>query len=186
MKRTDFKGLEKAFSDGYEYALEERLYSKNEEKEEKKSKKISFGDRADIWAYKHLHGKKSRKDFINDLDEKEDLLKIAKRHAAKGAKAGLTTGAVIGGSLGYLGSDKNDSKSKKLGKVLAGVGAFAPTGAISGAASAGIGSLVGTAGRRSLRKVWKGYDKSWIKEQDKMKVADGQMSREEYAEKWGK
>jgi len=45
MKRVDFNELiEKAFSMGYEYALEERLYSKNEEKEEKKSKKISFGD----------------------------------------------------------------------------------------------------------------------------------------------
>jgi len=34
--------------------------------------------------------------------------------------------------------------------------------------------------------VWKGYDKKVSREQDKMKVADGQMSREEYAEKWGK
>jgi uncharacterized membrane protein YebE (DUF533 family) len=127
--------IEKAFSDGYEYA--QREFNK---------KKIDAYDNMEISLYK-IPGMRS----WMDSEEKADYLKRAGQ------------GAVVAG--------------------LVGVGAGCPvTAAIGGA----LGASGGTALRRYLRKNNKKYDSMWKKQADKAKVAHGEMSREEYAEKWGK
>ncbi len=188
MKKIEFNELiEKAFSIGYECALaevEEKYFSEDED-DEKPKKKIRLGDRMDIWTYKNLMSKKDRKELIEDLDEKESILKASKRHIIRDAKRGALGGAIIGGGIGYFGSkdEKNSERVKNALKYMAG-------GALGGAAFEGgtgsIGYPLGIAARRSLRKVSSSYDKAARKNQDKMKVADGQMSREEFAKKWGK
>lgn len=129
--------------------------------------------------------KKARKELIEDLDEKESILKASKRHIIRDAKIGAIGGALTGGAIGYFGSkgEKESERVKNALKYMAG-------GALGGAAleggTASIGYPLGIATRRSLRKVSSSYDKAARKNQDKLKVADGQMSREEFAEKWGK
>lgn len=188
MKKTEFNELiEKAFSMGYEYALaevEEKYFSEDED-DEKPKKKIRLGDRMDIWSYKNFIGKKRRKQMIEDLDEKESISKVAKREAVRAAKVGAGLGALSGGAIGYITSSKGDKKERILG-TLKGAGAGAITGAAVDGGLMGLDTAMNTSLRRAARKVSKTSDKSWRKEQDKMKVADGQMSREEFAEKWGK
>ena len=189
MNKFDFEELiEKAFSMGYEYALaevEEKYFSEDEDDDEKPKKKISLGDRMDIWTYKNLMSKKGRKEAIEDLDEKESVLKASKRHIIRDAKRGAIGGALAGGAIGYFGS-KDDTKSERVKNTLK----YMAGGALGGAAfEGGTGSIaypLAIAGRRSLRKVSSSYDKAARKNQDKLKVADGQMSREEFAKKWGK
>jgi hypothetical protein len=189
MKKFEFDELiEKAFSMGYEYALEEieeqREFSEKEEKEEKDSKKMSLGDRMDVWAYKNLYGKKYRKGSIEGLDDKESLGKAILRETKTGAKIGVTGGALLGALAGAVDKDGGDSAKERALNALkfSGIGA---------AAGAGYGAAVGTIKggttiplRRIARKDPK-VDSAIKREQDKMRVADGQMTKEEFLEKWG-
>lgn len=192
MNKVNFEELiEKVFSMGYEYALEEleeqKMFSEDEDDDdddddEKPSKKIRLRDRMDIWAYKNLFGKKSRKRQIKELDEKESISRVAVNNAKRHGKRGAIAGAIGGAALEILKSDEDN----RVKDALVGAASGAITGGIASGAGSAIGSAVGTMHRRSLRKISKGYDKAMRKEQDKMKVADGQMSREEFAKKWGK
>ena len=186
MRNFDFNELiEKAFSIGYECALEEieeqREFS---EKEEKKSKKMGLGDKMDIWAYKNLYGKKHRKASIEELDEKEPVGKIMARDAKLMAKIGAIEGGLIGG-IGALMDKDTTSKSERIKNSLKYGGGLALAGAGLAGTIGGMSSAVGVPIRRSLRKKSSKYDELWKKEQDKMRVADGQMTREEFLEKWG-
>lgn len=187
MNRSEFNELiEKAFSMGYECALEEfeeqREFS---EKEEKKSKKIGLRDKMDIWAYKNLYGKKYRKASIEELDEKEPVGKIMARDAKMLAKIGAIEGGLIGGIGGAL-MGKDTSKSERIKNSLKYGSGLALVGGGMAGSIGGISSGIAVPIRRSLRKKSSKYDEMWKKEQDKMRVADGQMTREEFLEKWGR
>ena len=167
MKRTEFNELiEKAFSMGYECALEERMYSDDEKK-----KKMSMSDRFDVWAWKHLSGKKRRDSRLNEIEEKESLGKLALKEGAKDA----IPGALLGAAAGYVKTGK---------KSGAGLGAAAGAAGFGGVSALGTAATVGL--RRSLRKKSKSYDNAWKKQADRIRIANGEMTPEEYMDKWGK
>jgi hypothetical protein len=151
--------IEKAFSDGYEYA----------QREFNKKKKIDLYDRAEIAMYK-IPGARG----YMDPEEKDSYGK----RAAKGAAIG---GAALGAmSLPAAAALSKITKNPKLAAKVAAASTLA------GAAGGAIGGVVGTGIRRGLRKTSKKYDELWKKQADKAKVAHGEMSKEEYAEKYGK
>ena len=189
MKRFDFEELiEKAFSMGYECALaeaEEKYFSKDEDDEKPKKKKLHISDRMDIWALKNFMSKKGRKEAIEDLDEKEPVSKLAKRDAIKAAKIGAGLGALSGGALGYI-SGYNENKKRRALKALKGAGVGAVSGAVLNGGNAALDTTLNTLTRRSARKTFKTSDDAWKEEQDLIRVADGQMSKEEFIKKWYK
>lgn len=134
MKKTEFNELiEKAFSMGYEYALLEKNFSK-------------------------------------DDDEVEPISKIAKRNA----KIGAITGG-LGGALGGVLKSKNKAKGALIGSAY---------GAGMGAISMGLGSAIGTKLRRSLKNKSKNYKELSEIMKDENKVKKGEMSNEEFFEKY--
>ena len=134
MKKTEFNELiEKAFSMGYEYAILEKNFSK-------------------------------------DDDEVEPISKIAKRNA----KIGAITGG-LGGALGGVLKSKNKAKGALIGSAY---------GAGMGAISMGLGSAIGTKLRRSLKNKSKNYKELSEIMKDENKVKKGEMSNEEFFEKY--
>ena len=121
-------------------------------------KKIDLYDRAEIAMYK-IPGMRG----TVDPEDKDSLSKRAAKSAAIGGATMGTLGAVL-------------SKNPKI----------AAKAALVGSVGSAIGGTAGTGIRRFLRKENKKYDSMWKKQADKAKVAHGEMSREEYAEKWGK
>jgi hypothetical protein len=185
MRNFEFEELiERAFSIGYECALEDLEEQREFSEKEDKPKKLSTRDKMDIWAYKNLYGKKYRKASIEELDEKEPVGKIMARDAKMMAKIGAIEGGLIGGIGGAL-MGKDTSKSERIKNSLKYGGGLALAGGGIGGYIGGMSSAVGVPIRRSLRKKSSKDDELWKKEQDKMRVADGQMTREEFLEKWG-
>jgi hypothetical protein len=122
------------------------------------NKKIDLYDRAEIAMYK-IPGMRG----AVDPEDKDSLGKRVVKSAAIGGATVGTLGAVL-------------SKNPK----------FAAKAALAGTIGSAIGGAAGTGIRQSLRKENKKYDNLWKKQADKAKVAHGEMSKEEYAEKWGK
>lgn len=140
----------------------ERLYS-----EKKDDTKLKMGDRMDIWANKHLATKGDREAAIESA-EKGKHGRMVKRAAVSSGIVGATLGGVNAKMLG--GSNK---------MALAAAG-------LTGAATAGggaAGAYIGAKGRDFLRKHSKSYDKFAEKMTDKIKVANGDMSKAEFAKK---
>jgi hypothetical protein len=185
MRNFEFEELiERAFSIGYECALEDLEEQREFSEKEDKPKKLSNLDKMDIWRYKNLYGKKSRKGEIERLDEKESIGKSMARSAKYAGKLGAAIGAIGGGLGGYFDSRGEDTKERIKKMLQYGAVGGIGYGAIAGGV-VGLGEGLATPIRRSLRKKSSKYDEFWKKEQDKMRVADGQMTREEFLEKWG-
>lgn len=135
--------------------------------------KLKLGDRMDIWSYKNLMGDKGR----SRERERIEGVDTSKRDAKVGAISGGIHGALIGGSLGYL------TKGKKGASIGSAIGGAA--GAGIGSASAYVGSKAGQAARKQLEKN-ETYKKSWEKLGNKLDVAEGKMSKSDFAKKWYK
>ena len=118
--------------------------------------KLKLSDRMNIGIYKHLYGKRARKNERDRIDGVDRSKKDAKQAAiAGGLLAGGTKGAAIGGAIG----------------------------AATAAGTAYVSSKAGTAARRALEKRSEKYKASWDKQRDRLDVAEGKMSKEEYSKK---
>ena len=155
----------------------ERLYSEteaeqvefSEKKKEKKEPKLTVGDKVGIWSAKHLQTKKDREAMIEAYDrDKGDFHKLGKQ-TAKYAGAG---GAVAGGVLGYMA--KGNKKAAAAGAAI---------GAAGYGGSAYLGTRLGGAGNKALRKISTDVDQRSQRVADRNKVAAGKMTKEEYAKK---
>ena len=135
--------------------------------------KLKLGDRRDIWSSKNQMGDKGR----SRERERIEGVDTSKRDAKVGAISGGIHGALIGGSLGYL------TKGKKGASIGSAIGGAA--GAGIGSASAYVGSKAGQAARKQLEKN-ETYKKSWEKLGNKLDVAEGKMSKSDFAKKWYK
>lgn len=142
------------------------------EKEIKKSDKIA------IWAAKNLNTKKGRDAVIKAYDkDSQDFKPMAKRNA----KVTGTTGALIsipGGVI--IGKQLGGKKGAAIGGAIGAANAGAMAGLEYGA------TRFSGATNKELRKKSKKIDKNSQKTADISKVADGRMSKEEFAEKYGK
>ena len=164
----------KVFSVAYDENGNEKLFSttiKKEEENKTPKKKIKKSDKARIWMNKKLATKGDRKATIAAYDkETQDFKPLAKR---TGSAAAIGTGivSVPAGAL-LIG-----------GKKGAAFGAGAAIGAGLGAAGGTRlgGKLVG-----KIREKSEKMDKKYQKTADIAKVANGDMSEEEFAEKYGK
>ena len=169
VKRKLYSVMDEEGNQGYylynEAAGEERLFAKNDE-EEKKERKLKPLHRYNIAMYK-LEGKRGRK------LEKQNLEGDWKGTAKSSAKAaaGITGLGILGGAA--IG------KNKKAALVGAGLGATLGT-------LHGIGATIGTAGVGKLRKKYPKYNKLAEQRLDEIKVAEGEMTKEEYMDKWYK
>lgn len=149
----------------------EMLYSKKEEKDETKLKPLN---RLNVAMYK-TEGKFGRK---MDKDNLEGNIKESAKNNLKMAAgftgAGTAVGAIAGGIKG-----KSLRSAKEGAKVGAAIG-----GLVGG--STALGATAGTAAVKGLRKVSKHYDTAAQKRLDEIKVAEGKMSKAEFAKKWYK
>lgn len=175
--------LEKAFCDGYEYA--QREFNEEDNKKEKKNKKLRFGDKIELNRLKSVYGlgkfgDKIKEAHLNEISDDEDERNLGHK---KLAKQGLKYGSVVvpaAAALGYGASRLVNKDSRKDALKVAGLGAAA------GALGTGIG--IGTnyiTGKIQDKRLNKGK-KDALKTRDRVKVAAGEMSKDEFIEKWGK
>ena len=177
--------LERAFCEGYEYAQKE--FGKAERKERRESNKkmrelgISKYDRDEILTqrgaykknpekFKNIEDMSSEDPEIRKKANKENTKRAAKILVPLETATGALTGTAIGSSLG------------KTGKGAA-------IGAASGAAvGAGLTALNHRVYKKRSDKAEKYpsglHDQMIEKDRDKVKVAKGEMSEEEFAKKY--
>ena len=164
----------KVFSVMYDENGNERLFSttiKKEGENETHKKKIKKSDKARIWVNKKLATKGDRKATIAAYDkETQDFKPMAKR-AGVGAGIGAGIVSVPAGTL-LVGGKKGAAIGAGYA-TAAGLGAYGST-RLSG-------KLVG-----KIREKSEKMDKKYQKTADIAKVANGDMSEEEFAEKYGK
>ena len=172
--------LERAFCEGYELA--QREYAEEE-------KKIKWLDKKNIEALKKLYNKDEelKNIHLKQVDEdpetrKEGNKQYLRRSTKASVKGGIAGSAAVGG-LSYglsrlLGDDRK--KSAKNASISLGAGAI---GALTGA---GVERLIDKLGNKVREKdLIEGKERA-LKNRDTIRVAAGQMSEEEFAEKWGK
>lgn len=140
----------------------EKLYSKKED-----DTKLKIGDRMNIWANKHLATKGDREAMIESTEKG--------KHGKMVKRAAISAG--IGGAIGGGAGTKILGGSNKMALATAGI--YGAAAAAGGAA----GSYIGAKGRDFLRKHSKSYDKKIEKQKDAIKVANGDMSKAEFAKK---
>lgn len=161
--------------------INEDTYLEQKEYAEKDDTKLKLRDRFDIAVYK-AEGKYGRK--YEKARMEGDIKKSAKYNSILGAgTAGLNTvaGTLAGAAFGAKsGGVKGALKGAKSGAT-----AGATIGVPYGLGFAAGGTL-GTASVKGLRKVSKKYDKAAEKQLDKIKVAEGEMSKKDFADKWYK
>ena len=172
--------LERAFCEGYELA--QREYAEEE-------KKIKWLDKKNIEALKKLYNKDEelRDIHLKQVDEdpetrkegnKQDLRRSTKASVKGGIAGSAAVGGLSYGLLRLLGDDRK--KSAKNASISLGACAI---GALTGA---GVGRLVNKLGNKVREKdLIEGKERA-LKYRDTIRVAAGQMSEEEFAEKWGK
>jgi len=187
---VDENGEEKLFSTTEIMSEEshiEKLYAESEKKDDdkKESKKISKSDKASIWIAKNLQTKKDREAMIKAYDkDSKDFGPMAKRSAIG---AGLGAG-IVGAGLGAVSGPELIGKTgKHVKKKMAAGGAAGALGV--GALTAGsayAGSKLGGKLVNKVRSKSEKMDKSYQKTADINKVASGKMTKEEFAEKYGK
>lgn len=125
--------------------------------------KLKLSDRMNIGIYKHLYGKRARKNERDRIDGVDRSKKDAKQAAIAGGLLGVSMGGLAGGTKGAA-----------IGGAI---------GAATAAGTAYVSSKAGTAARRALEKRSEKYKASWDKQRDRLDVAEGKMSKEEYSKK---
>ena len=172
--------LERAFCEGYELA--QREYAEEE-------KKIKWLDKKNIEALKKFYNKDEELKNIRlkQVDEdpetrKEGNKQDLRRSTKASVKSGIASSAAMGG-LAYglsrlSGYDRRESA--KFASIPLGAGAI---GALTGV---GVERLIHKLGNKVREKdLIEGKERA-LKDRDIIRVAAGQMSEEEFAEKWGK
>ena len=172
--------LERAFCEGYELA--QREYAEEE-------KKIKWLDKKNIEALKKFYNKdKELRDIhLKQVDEdpetrkegnKQGLRKATKEAIKRGiASSAAMSGLAYGFSRLSLGQDRRES-AKFASIPLVG-------GAIGSLTGVGVGRLIDKLGNKVREKdLIEGKERA-LKNRDAIRVAAGQMSEEEFAEKWG-
>lgn len=139
----------------------ERLYS------EEKETKLKTSDKVNLWMNKHLATKGDRKAALESIDEGKHGKLVRRSAAASGVGAGIGSGA----ALKVLGAS---NKQAALGAAAIG---------LASAAGGAAGSYLGAKTRDGLRKHSESYDKSVKKQADLIRVANGDMTKEEFAKK---
>ena len=164
--------LERAFCEGYELA--QREYAEEE-------KKIKWLDKKNIEALKKLYNKDEElrdirlKQVDEDPETREEGNKQYLRKRTKQAVKGAIAGSAAVGGLAYglsrlLGDDRKKSAKSAINSLGAGA----------------IGALTGVGVERLIHKRDIERKERALKTRDTIRVAAGQMSEEEFAEKWGK
>ena len=141
-------------------SLEEKDFS-DKKKEEDDEPKLTTSDKINIKLNKALTTKKDREAFVEAY---EDGKQAAKYAAISSGIGGGILGAAVGG--------------KKGAAIGAGIGA------VSGAAGSYAGTRAGVALNKLARKHSGSLDTKTKLAVDRVKVADGKMTKEEFAKKW--
>lgn len=142
-------------------SLEEKDFS-DKKKEEDDEPKLTTSDKINIKLNKALTTKKDREAFVEAYEDGKSH-KYGKQ-AAKYAAIGSGIDAAVGG--------------KKGAAIGAGIGA------VSGAAGSYAGTRAGVALNKLARKHSGSLDTKTKLAVDRVKVADGKMTKEEFAKKW--
>lgn len=179
MKKTEFNELlEKAFSIGYKTFQKEFGVVKREEEEARRneeksfSKKISKSDKSSIKIAKNWMTSRERKNTINDLKDRKSI--------KRGMLEGGLRGAVLGAIVTPINRAIIDGEINKDNLIQS-----AKDGALAGGVlSASVEGIKRKIHRDRLKDPK--YALKTEKRVDQLKVADGQMSEEEYLEKWNK
>ena len=149
----------------YSEMIEElQMYSDKEDKP-----KLKTGDKIGIWAQKHLNTKKDREAVIEGYGEGK-WHKFGKRAAIYAGAGGATVGGIVGGHL-------RGAKGAALGAALAGAGSAAA--GYAGARSSG-------ALRNTMAKHSGSVSDENKRIADRARVANGDMTKEQYAKKHNK
>lgn len=141
-------------------SLEEKDFS-DKKKEEDDEPKLTTSDKINIKLNKALTTKKDREAFVEAYEDG----KQAAKYAAIGSGIG---GGILGAAVG----------GKKGAAIGAGIGA------VSGAAGSYAGTRAGVALNKLARKHSGSLDTKTKLAVDRVKVADGKMTKEEFAKKW--
>ena len=172
--------LERAFCEGYELA--QREYAEEE-------KKIKWLDKKNIEALKKLYNKDEELKNIRlkQVDEdpetrkegnKQDLRRSTKASVKGGIAGSAATGGLAYGLSRLSGHDRKESAKSAINSL----GAVA----IGALTSVGVKRLIHKHDNKVREKdLIEGKERA-LKDRDIIRVAAGQMSEEEFAEKWGK
>lgn len=147
-------------------SLEEKDFS-DKKKEEDDEPKLTTSDKINIKLNKALTTKKDREAFVEAYEDGKSHKygKQAAKYAAIGSGIG---GGILGAAVG----------GKKSAAIGAGIGA------VSGAAGSYAGTRAGVALNKLARKHSGSLDTKTKLAVDRVKVADGKMTKEEFAKKW--
>ena len=163
--------LERAFCEGYELA--QREYAEEE-------KKLKWLDKKNIEALKKLYNKDEelRDIRLKQVDEdpetrKEGNKQDLRRSTKASVKGGIVGSAAVGGLSYGLSRLLGDDRKKSAKNAINSLGA----GAIGALTSIGVERLVN---KHNIERKERA-----LKNRDAIRVAAGQMSEEEFAEKWG-
>ena len=172
--------LERAFCEGYELA--QREYAEEE-------KKIKWLDKKNIEALKKLYNKdKELRDIrLKQVDEdpetrKEGNKQALRRSTEASVKGGIAGSAAAGGLAYGLSRLLGDDRKKSAKSAINSLG----SGAIGALTGVGVERLIHKLDNKVREKdLIEGKERA-LKTRDTIRVAAGQMSEEEFAEKWGK
>jgi len=173
---------------------DERLYTEDDNDDEPKvEKKMRFDDKQNIKRlkrmYKRRHGEELKDIHMRQMDEDPEVRKQADKDLLKkGAKrSAVVTGILVPASAaaGYGIGRGLMKEGRKESLKMAGYGAG---GTLAGAATGtavGLGSLAIDNAIKN-KKLKKDNEKYYHKTRDQVRTAAGEMTEEEYTNKWGK
>ena len=172
--------LERAFCEGYELA--QREYAEEE-------KKIKWLDKKNIEALKKFYNKdKELRDIhLKQVDEdpetrKEGNKQELRKSTKASVKGGIAGSAAVGGLAYGLSRLSGDDRKESAKSAINSLG----LGAIGALTGVGVERLIHKLGNKVREKdLIEGKERA-LKNRDIIRVAAGQMSEEEFAEKWGK
>ena len=172
--------LERAFCEGYELA--QREYAEEE-------KKIKWLDKKNIEALKKFYNKdKELRDIhLKQVDEdpetrKEGNKQELRKSTKASVKGGIAGSAAVGGLAYGLSRLSGDDRKESAKSAINSLG----LGAIGALTGVGVERLIHKLGNKVREKDLIEEKKRALKTRDTIRVAAGQMSEEEFAEKWGK
>lgn len=148
-------------------SLEEKDFSDKKKEEDDDEPKLTTGDKINIKLNKALTTKKDREAFVEAYEDGK-----SHKYGKQAAKyAAIVNG--IGGGL--LGAGVGGKKGAAIGAGI---------GAVSGAAGSYAAARAGIALNKLARKHSGSLDTKTKLAVDRVKVADGKMTKEEFAKKW--